>query len=410
MVLDPDAEGLKFEIDQEVSTGTKFKVIGVGGGGSNAVARMMREGLDGVDFYVINTDTQALEAAPVPNKLAIGTKLTHGLGAGSDPALGRESALEDTKLIVDILEGADMVFVTAGLGCGTGTGATPVVCSLAKELGALTVAVVTLPFSFEGSQRMQQAMRGLEELVSTVDTVIPIYNDHLLELVPRGTSFGEAFLVADDVVRQAVQGISDIISKTGLINRDFSDIRATMQGMGYALMGTASATGEHAAVEAARLAINSPLMQEAGIEGARSVLVNITGSDRLALHDVHEACSLIREAARNDEVQVNFGVALNESMNDTVKVTVIATGFPHGVLDSIPRHKAEPKAAVTRPTVAPVEPPAQEPEMQEAPEPEPEPEPELEIKPPEEPPAPEPPEVGDDIDTPAYLRRDKLLF
>jgi cell division protein FtsZ len=387
MTLDTETEGLKFEIDQELVTGTRFKVIGVGGGGSNAVARMMSEGLDGVEFHVINTDNQALEAAPVPNKLAVGTKLTHGLGAGSDPAIGREAALEDTKRIVDILEGADMVFVTAGLGCGTGTGATPVVCSLAKELGALTVAVVTLPFSFEGPQRMRQAMRGLEELSSTVDTVIPIHNDRLLSLVPRGTSFRDAFRVTDDVVRQAVQGISDIITKTGIINRDFSDIKATMQGMGYALMGTATAKGENAAVEAARLAINSPLMQEGGIAGARSVLVNISGSEALGLHEVHEACSLIREAARHEDVQVNFGVVLNESLADKVKVTVIATGFERGALAAITQRPAEPEFFASQPEPASI----------------PEPEP-VEV------PTVEAPVAVDDLDTPAYLRREKHLF
>ncbi|HSB17521.1 MAG TPA: cell division protein FtsZ [Bryobacteraceae bacterium] len=385
MTLDTETEGLKFEIDQELVTGTRFKVIGVGGGGSNAVARMMSEGLEGVEFHVINTDNQALEAALVPNKLAIGAKLTHGLGAGSNPAIGREAALEDTKRIVDILEGADMVFVTAGLGCGTGTGATPVVCSLAKELGALTVAVVTLPFSFEGPQRMRQAMRGLEELSATVDTVIAIHNDKLLSLAPRGTSFRDAFRVTDDVVRQAVQGISDIITKTGLINRDFSDIKATMQGMGYALMGTATAKGENAAVEAARLAINSPLMQEGGIAGAGSVLVNISGSDKLGLHEVNEACSLIREAARREDVQINFGVVLDELLADAVKVTVIATGFERGAAAAVTQKPAEPEfpAAMA----------------------EPEPEPDA-----AEPPVPEPPAIGDDLDTPAYLRRDRLHF
>jgi cell division protein FtsZ len=387
MTLDTETEGLKFEIDQELVTGTRFKVIGVGGGGSNAVARMMSEGLEGVEFHVINTDNQALEAALVPNKLAVGAKLTHGLGAGSNPAIGREAALEDTKRIVDILEGADMVFVTAGLGCGTGTGATPVVCSLAKELGALTVAVVTLPFSFEGPQRMRQAMRGLEELSATVDTVIAIHNDKLLSLAPRGTSFRDAFRVTDDVVRQAVQGISDIITKTGLINRDFSDIKATMQGMGYALMGTATAKGENAAVEAARLAINSPLMQEGGIAGAGSVLVNISGSDKLGLHEVNEACSLIREAARREDVQVNFGVVLDDLLADTVKVTVIATGFERGAAAAVTQKAPEPEFLVAMA------------------EPEPEPEPEAAGSH-----VPEPPAIGDDLDTPAYLRRDKLHF
>ncbi|MBI4876985.1 MAG: cell division protein FtsZ, partial [Acidobacteria bacterium] len=284
-----DLDGLKFEIQEDYLLGTKIKVIGVGGGGANAVARMMGAGLGGVEFHILNTDMQALNASPVPNKLSIGGKITNGLGAGSDPAIGRQAALEDTERIIEILEGADMVFVTAGLGGGTGTGAAPVVASLAKELNALTVAVVTKPFGFEGPRRMKQAERGLAELAGTVDTVIPIPNDRLLDLVPRGTSFFEAFRVADDVLRQAVQGIADIITTPGIINRDFSDIRSIMLGMGYAMMGTASARGENAAVDAARQAINSALLEEGGVRGARGILINITGSGVLGLHEVNEA-------------------------------------------------------------------------------------------------------------------------
>ena len=230
-------DALKFMIQEETLLGTKIKVIGVGGGGQNAVARMMTEGVSGVEFHILNTDVQALHSSPVPNKLVIGNKITNGLGAGSDPALGRQAALEDTERIIEILEGADMVFVTAGLGGGTGTGAAPVVASLAKELNALTVAVVTKPFGFEGPFRTKQAERGLADLASTVDTVITVPNEKLLQLVPKGTSFLEAFRVADDILRQAVQGIADIITTPGLINRDFSDIRAIMLGMGYAVMG-----------------------------------------------------------------------------------------------------------------------------------------------------------------------------
>src|SRR5579872_6328397 len=240
--------GLKFMIEEEPAPRTRIRVFGVGGGGSNAVARMMDQGLRGVEFCVLNTDAQALEVSPVPSKLAIGSKITNGLGAGSDPSVGRQAALEDTEKIIDLLEGADMVFVTAGLGGGTGTGAAPVVASLAKELGALTVAVVTKPFAFEGPKRRKQADHGLAELASVVDTVITIPNDQLLELAPKGTSFMNAFRIADDVLRQAVQGISDIINTPGLVNRDFSDIRSIMNGMGYAMMGTASATGENAAL------------------------------------------------------------------------------------------------------------------------------------------------------------------
>ena len=338
--LDSDnLDSLRFEIQEEALLGTRIKVIGVGGGGSNAVARMMNDGVTGVEFHILNTDKQALQASPVPHKLAIGHKITNGLGAGSDPAIGREAALEDTERIIEILEGADMVFVTAGLGGGTGTGAAPVVASLAKELNALTVAVVTKPFAFEGPRRMKQAERGLAELAGTVDTVIPIPNDLLLDLVPAGTSFFEAFRIADDVLRQAVQGISDIITTPGLINRDFSDIRAIMLGMGYAMMGTASAQGDNAAMEAARLAISSPLLEAGGVKGARGILINITGSSKLSLHDVNQACSLIRNAAEFEDVQINFGVVMNETLADQVKITVIATGFQRDTLPAIQRKK-----------------------------------------------------------------------
>jgi cell division protein FtsZ len=379
MTLDPEGDGLKFELQEEARAGTRFKVVGVGGGGSNAVARMMHEGVEGVEFHVLNTDLQALETSPVSRKLQLGVKVTNGLGAGADPAVGRQAALEDTERIVEILEGADMVFVTAGLGGGTGTGAAPVVASLAKELGALTVAVVTKPFAFEGPRRMRQAERGLEELAAAVDTVITIPNDRLLSLLPRGTSFFDAFKAADDVLRQAVQGISDIIVTPGLINRDFSDIKSTMLGMGFAMMGTAVASGENAAVEAARLAINCPLLEDGAMHGARGILINLTGSSQLGLHEVNEACSLIREAARCEDAQINFGVVLNESMAGAVKVTVIATGF-----------RREEVVAPQR-TVFTEPPRADEPMM------------------------PPPPPIeqalsADDIDTPAYLRRDKLLF
>ncbi|HXP83763.1 MAG TPA: cell division protein FtsZ [Bryobacteraceae bacterium] len=350
---------LKFAIQEETAPKTKIRVFGVGGGGCNAVARMLNEGLSGVEFCVLNTDVQALAASPVPNQLAIGSKITHGLGAGSDPNVGRQAALEDTEKIVDLLEGADMVFVTAGLGGGTGTGAAPVVASLAKELGALTVAVVTKPFDFEGPKRRKQAEQGLAELASVVDTVITIPNDQLLELVPKGTSFFEAFRVADDVLRQAVQGISDIITTPGLINRDFSDIRSIMLGMGYAMMGTASAEGENAALLAAEKAISCALMEAGGVRGARGVLINITGSSKLSLHEVNQACTLIRNAAENEDVQINFGVVLNEAMGDTVKITVIATGFQRENLPAIQRRAIAAdgvsRAAAAAPEAAPVQ-------------------------------------------------------
>jgi cell division protein FtsZ len=410
-LLDSGFDRLKFELQEESRKGARIKVVGVGGGGSNAVARMIHEGLEGVEFHILNTDVQALESSLVPNKLQIGAKITGGLGAGSDPAVGRQAALEDTERIIELLQGADMVFVTAGLGGGTGAGAAPVVASLAKELDALTVAVVTKPFTFEGVRRMRQADKSLAELAGTVDTVIAIPNDRLLELVPRGTSFFEAFRLADDILVQAVQGISDIITTPGLINRDFSDIRATMQGMGYAMMGTAVGRGANAAVEAARKAISCPLLEDSRITGSRGILINITGSSQLGLHEVNEACSIIREAADCEDVQINFGVILNESMQDAVKITVIATGFqPEGA-------PVAERAVVLEPRIvaAPEPPRAVEPLFE--PEPEPEPEPVVEEPEPYEPAAAAAGAAAasaltfdpDDLDTPAYLRRGKLV-
>src|SRR5450432_2425362 len=283
-LIDSDMNDLKYEMEEEARTGARFKVIGVGGGGCNAVARMVQEGLEGVEFYAMNTDLQALSACNVPNKLQLGAKVTNGLGAGSNPEIGRRAALENTDDIVEILQGADMVFVTAGLGGGTGTGAAPVIAALARELDALVVAVVTKPFGFEGSRRKKVAMEGLTQLAATVDSVIAMPNDRLLSLVPRGTSIGDSFKVADDVLRQTVQGITDIIITPGLINRDFADIRATMVGMGYAMMGTAVGRGENAAIDAARQAISCPLLEETSIAGARGVLINITASSTLGLH------------------------------------------------------------------------------------------------------------------------------
>jgi len=381
-------DALNFEIQEELNLGTKIKVIGVGGGGSNAVARMMAEGVTGVEFHILNTDLQALDASPVPNKLPIGRKVTNGLGAGSDPSIGRLSALEDTERIIEILEGADMVFVTAGMGGGTGTGAAPVVASLAKELNALTVAVVTKPFAFEGPRRAKQADKGLAELASTVDTVIAIPNDKLLTILPKGTSFLDAFRTADDVLRQAVQGIADIIITPGMINRDFSDIRAIMLGMGYAMMGSAMARGENALVEAAKHAISSPMLDDGGVKGARGILINITGSSQLGLHEIHEACALVREAAEYDDVQVNFGVVLDESLGDAVKITVLATGFQRPGLPAFDRGRS---------VFSDPEPPRYEPV------PAPEPEPVAVAPAPSE-------EPKDDLDLPAFLRRDRRSF
>lgn len=412
-MADAKGDGLKFVIQDEMLLGTRIKVVGVGGGGSNAVARMMADGMTGVEFYILNTDLQALNASPVPNKLAIGAKVTNGLGAGSDPTVGRQAALEDTERIIEILEGADMVFVTAGLGGGTGTGAAPVVASLAKELNALTVAVVTRPFGFEGARRMKAAERGLGDLAATVDTVITIPNDRLLSLAAKGASFFEAFRMADDVLRQAVQGIADIITTPGLINRDFSDIRAIMNGMGHAMMGTATARGSRAAVEAAQKAIDSPLMESGGVKGARGLLINITASSQLGLHEVNEACTLIRAATENDDVQINFGVVLNESLEDEVKITVIATGFQREVPPELKFEAKRPAPFVDPMTVEPPPPP-----------------PVIEPEAPMEAPvaaAEEPAEVAaefvsspaaakepamplNDLDMPAVLRRNRQLF
>jgi cell division protein FtsZ len=397
-LMEQNIHNLKYEIEEEACHTAHIKVIGVGGGGCNAVARMAAQGLNGVEFYAMNTDLQALSACNVPNKLQLGAKVTNGLGAGANAEIGRQAALENTDRIIEILQGADMVFVTAGLGGGTGTGAAPVIASLARELDALTVAVVTKPFGFEGRKRMKLAEEGLAKLAS-VDTVIAIPNDRLLSLVPRGASFMEGFKMADDVLRQAVQGISDIIVTPGLINRDFSDVKATMTGMGYAMMGTATARGENAAADAARAAINCPLLEDSRIAGSRGVLINITGSSSLGLHEVNEACSIIQDAAEYDDVQINFGVILDESMGDAVKVTVIATGFqPETAPIAEPRIGFAPHIAVSAPAAEAFVPVAAAPAAQPEPETQPtliaESDPVLDL---------------DDLDTPAYLRQGRLL-
>jgi cell division protein FtsZ len=394
-LIDADSDSLSYEIQDEVQKGARIKVIGVGGGGTNAVDRLIQEGMAGVEFYAINTDAQALAASRVPNKLQIGTRITKGLGAGSDPAMGRKAALEETERLLEALQGADMVFVTAGLGGGTGAGAAPVVASVAKQLDALTIAVVTKPFSFEGARRMRQAEQSLGELGGTVDTLITIPNDRLLSIVPKGTSIADAFKLSDDILRQAVQGISDIITTPGLMNLDFSDIKAIMLGSGYAMMGTAMCKGDNAATEAARQAINCPLLDDTKIRGSRRILINVTGSTQLGLHEVHEACSLIREAAACEDVQINFGVILNESMGDSVKVTVIATGFqPEGMPVPVPRQSIESRMQARIAAL-----PEPEPGV-DLPVPEPEPEPLI---------AAEPVYDPDDLDTPAYLRQGRLI-
>ena len=326
MAIEETNGSLRVDFSDELRAGAKIRVIGVGGGGGNAVNRMIAAGVTGVDFLVANTDAQALHASNAPVKIQLGAKLTKGLGAGANPEIGRRAALEDTDKVIDALEGADMVFVTAGLGGGTGSGGAPIVASLARELHALTVGVVTKPFAFEGKRRMMQAEQGLQELSQSVDTVICIPNERLMQFVDKGTSFFEAFRIADDILRQGVQGISDIITITGIINRDFADIKTIMEGMGYAVMGTAVAEGENRAVEATNRAISSPLLEDATINGAQGILLNITGSSKLTLHEVHEASSIVQKVAA-ENANIIFGAVHDESMGDAVKVTVIATGI-----------------------------------------------------------------------------------
>jgi cell division protein FtsZ len=325
-MADQQASTLRLKLDEEARTGARIKVIGVGGGGSNAVDRMVQAGLDGVEFIVANTDVQALKLNAAPNKLQIGAKLTKGLGAGADPNVGRQAALEDTEKLIEALDGADMVFVTTGLGGGTGTGAAPVIASLASELGALTIAVVTKPFKFEGKKRQTQAERGLEELRGSVDTVITIPNERLLATIARSTSLNDAFTSADDVLRQAIQGISDLILVPGMINLDFADVKTIMAGMGIAIMGTGFAEGENRAMLAANHAISSPLLEDASVKGARGVIINVTGGSDLSLVEVSEASAIIQEAA-HEEANIIFGAVVDPAMGSKVKITVIATGF-----------------------------------------------------------------------------------
>ena len=322
---DQAKKDLRIQFNEEPTNNAKIKVIGVGGGGTNAVNRMIDAKLEGVEFLVANTDLQALKLSRAPQKLQLGVKLTNGLGAGANPEVGRKAALEDADKIIEALEGADMVFVTTGLGGGTGTGAAPIIASLASEMGALTVGVVTKPFAFEGRRRQSQAERGLDELLESVDTMIVIPNEKLLA-VARDAGFFESFRVADDILRQAVQGISDIITIPGIINRDFADVKTIMAGMGYAVMGTATAKGDRRAMEAAQEAIASPLLEAGAIDGARGILINVTGSSTLKLAEVNEASTIIQTAAHED-ANIIFGAVLDERMKDEVKITVIATGF-----------------------------------------------------------------------------------
>jgi cell division protein FtsZ len=350
----PGDGSLAVTLDEEQYLGAKIKVVGVGGGGGNAVNRMIQAGIKGIEFLVANTDLQAMRNSLAPTKLQIGGKLTKGLGAGANPEIGKQAALEDTDRILEALSGADMIFITTGMGGGTGTGAAPIIASLAAELGALTVAVVTKPFGFEGKRRRVQAEQGIRALRDTVDTLITIPNERLLNFVERGTSLNEAFKIADDILRQAVQGISDLITVPGEINLDFADVKTIMHGMGMALMGTGVSSGEHRAVEAAQRAISSPLLEEASIEGAKGVLINVTGGPDMTLFEVHEAASIIQEAA-DEEANIIFGTVIDPRMKDEVKVTVIATGFDSATkgllnsrgesLSSQSRGQSQPQAA-----------------------------------------------------------------
>ena len=321
---DPN-EKPRISFDETRMVGANIKVIGVGGGGSNAVNRMISTNLQGVEFIATNTDCQALKKSHAALKLQIGGKLTKGLGAGSNPEIGRQAALEDSEKIIEALQGADMVFITAGLG-GTGTGAVPIIASLASELGALVVAVVTRPFGFEGHKRADQAEQGLKELQESVDTVICIPNEKLLNSVDKSMPLSAAFLFADDVLRQAVQGISDLITIPGEINLDFADVKTIMSGMGMALMGTGVASGGNRAVEAAQRAISSPLLEDSTIDGAKGILINITGGTDMTLHEVAEASSLVQRTA-DAEANIIFGTVIDKEMTEQVKITVIATGF-----------------------------------------------------------------------------------
>lgn len=323
------------ETDTPTHQVARIKVVGVGGAGGNAVNRMIQEGMTGVEFIVCNTDLQALRSSRASIKIQLGEDLTRGLGAGGDPGVGRQAALDDVDRLLDALEGANMVFVTAGLGGGTGTGAAPIIASLATELGALTVGVVTRPFAFEGLRRARNAEQGLEELQGCVDSVVTVPNERLLRSVSKGVSFVEAFTMADEVLRQAVRGISDIILLPGLINVDFADVRTTMRGRGVALMGTGIANGENRALEAVQRAISSPLLEEASIEGAKSLLVNLSGGPDVQLAEVNEAMTLILNAA-DVEAEIIFGAVIDPSLNDEIRITVIATDFAATAASSQP--------------------------------------------------------------------------
>ncbi|MFZ0077045.1 cell division protein FtsZ [Exiguobacterium sp. RIT452] len=348
--------------DEMMDQVAKIKVIGVGGGGSNAVNRMIEHGVQGVEFIAVNTDAQALNMSQADVKLQLGAKLTRGLGAGANPEIGKKAAEESREQLTEILSGADMVFVTAGMGGGTGTGAAPVIAEISKEIGALTVGVVTKPFMFEGRKRMQHAVSGVQNFKEKVDTLIVIPNDKLLEIVDRNTPMLEAFKEADNVLRQGVQGITDLIAVPGLINLDFADVKTIMTEKGSALMGVGVATGEHRATEAAKKAISSPLL-ETSIEGAKGVLMNITGSANLSLYEVTEAAQIVQSAA-DEEVNLIFGSVINDNLEDEIIVTVIATEFENEPLDfEIPSAQEMMKNLLKKKQAAP-SPVAEEPKPQ----------------------------------------------
>jgi cell division protein FtsZ len=352
---------LRIALDESRPLGANIKVVGVGGGGGNAVNRMISSGIEGVEFVAANTDCQALQSNRAPVKIQLGAKLTNGLGAGANPEIGRSAALEDTEKMVEALSSTDMIFVTTGLGGGTGTGAAPIIANLARETGTLVVAVVTQPFSFEGRRRRVVADEGLAAQRQVVDTVITIPNDKLLHTVDKNTSLGDAFLLADDILRQAVQGISDLITVPGEINLDFADVKTVMAGMGMALMGTGMAEGEHRAVEAAQRAISSPLLEDASIHGAKGILINITGGEDMTLHEMSEAANIIQEAADPD-ANIIFGTVIDRAQQGVLKVTVIATGFNRDdVRANIPAPSRSTTAATRLPLDEAAETPAEGP-------------------------------------------------
>jgi len=334
--------------EEESLTPAKIKVVGVGGGGGNAVNRMIQTGIRGVDFIAANTDLQVLRVNRAPTKIQLGVAISKGMGAGANPEVGRNAALEDAERIAEMVGGSDMVFVTAGMGGGTGTGGAPVVARIASETGALVVAVVSKPFAFEGRKKMRLAEDGIAELREYVDTLISIPNERLYAFVDRNVTTWEAFRIADDVLRQAVQGISDLITVPGVVNLDFADVKTVMENMGMALMGTGTASGEHRAVEAAQRAISNPLLEEQSIQGARAILINVTGGDDLTLAEVNEACQIIQQAA-DDEANVIFGLVQDRDMKDQVKISVIATGF-EAPPPSVRRESAFAQPAPSRPS------------------------------------------------------------